>query len=262
MIVDEVKTGFRVGKGGAQALYGIEADIFTVAKAMANGYPIAAIGGKEEIMRKYGKGVAHGGTYTAQAMSLAAAEKTLTILKDTDALEDIANYGKAMQDGMHKVLSRRGIPHSFTGHHSMSGLFFSAQAPTTYRNWKLSDYTFYDTMAGILIDMGVMCEPDSREPWFISAGHDEACLERDAEQVRAGGRPDPRRTRRRRRRPRRRQEADAGHQRVSQRPLSLTTLPLPQTGGGLGWGKRAKTLSVVHRLPPPYPPPSGEGILF
>jgi glutamate-1-semialdehyde 2,1-aminomutase len=177
MIVDEVKTGFRVGKGGAQALYGIEADIFTVAKAVANGYPIAAIGGKEEIMRKYGKGVAHGGTYTAQAMSLGAAEKTLTILRDTDALERIAAYGKSMQEGMHKILAKRGIPHSFTGHYSMSGLFFSAEAPTTYRNWKLSDYTFYDTMAGYLIDMGVMCEPDSREPWFISAAHDQKCLE-------------------------------------------------------------------------------------
>ena len=71
------------------------------------------------------------------------------------------------------MLSRRGIPHSFTGHGSMSGLFFSAQAPTTYRNWKLSDYTFYDTMAGILIDMGVMCEPDSREPWFMCEAHAE-----------------------------------------------------------------------------------------
>jgi glutamate-1-semialdehyde 2,1-aminomutase len=177
MIVDEVKTGFRVAKGGAQELYGIEADIFTVAKAVANGYPISAIGGKEEILRKYGKGVAHGGTYTAQAMSLAAAEATLTILKDTDALKNIAAYGQAMQDGMHKVLTKRGIPHSFTGHQSMSGLFFSAEAPTTYRNWKLSDYTFYDTMAGYLIDMGVMCEPDSREPWFISSAHDQKCLE-------------------------------------------------------------------------------------
>jgi glutamate-1-semialdehyde 2,1-aminomutase len=177
MIIDEVKTGFRVGKGGAQALYGVQADIFTVAKAMANGYPISAIGGKEEILRKYGKGVAHGGTYTAQAISLAAAEATLTILKDTDALDRIAAYGKSMQDGMHKVLSKRGIPHSFTGHPSMSGLFFSAEAPTTYRNWKLSDYTFYDTMAGYLIDMGVMCEPDSREPWFISSAHDQKCLD-------------------------------------------------------------------------------------
>ena len=177
MIIDEVKTGFRVGKGGAQELYGVEADIFTVAKAVANGYPISAIGGKEEILRKYGKGVAHGGTYTAQAISLAAAEATLTILKDTDAFERINGYGKAMQEGMGKVLTKRGIPHSFTGHHSMSGLFFSAEAPTTYRNWKLSDYTFYDTMAGYLIDMGVMCEPDSREPWFISSAHDQACLD-------------------------------------------------------------------------------------
>jgi len=177
MIIDEVKTGFRVGKGGAQELYGVDADIFTVAKAVANGYPISAIGGKEEILRKYGKGVAHGGTYTAQAISLAAAEATLTILKDTDAFERISNYGKAMQEGMGKVLTKRGIPHSFTGHHSMSGLFFSAEAPTTYRNWKLSDYTFYDTMAGYLIDMGVMCEPDSREPWFISSAHDQACLD-------------------------------------------------------------------------------------
>src|SRR5882724_11834528 len=135
MIVDEVKTGFRVRRGGAQELYGVKADICTMAKAMANGYPISAIGGKEEIMRKYGKGVAHGGTYTAQAMSLAAAEKTLTILKDTDALDRIASYGKSMQEGMHKVLAKRGIAHSFTGHYSMSGLFFSAEAPTTYRHW-------------------------------------------------------------------------------------------------------------------------------
>ncbi len=176
MIVDEVKTGFRVGRGGAQELYNIKADIFTVAKAMANGYPIAAIGGREDIMRKYGKGVAHGGTYTAQAMSLAAAEATLTILRDTDALQRTAAYGKAMQEGMGVVLRRRGIPYSFTGHYSMSGLFFSDKAPTTYRHWKLSDYSFYDTMAGYLIDMGIMCEPDSREPWFISAAHDEACL--------------------------------------------------------------------------------------
>ncbi len=176
MMVDEVKTGFRVARGGAQELYGIKADIFTCAKAVANGYPIAAIGGREDIMRSYGRGVAHGGTYTAQAISLAAAEATLTILKETDALARIADYGQAMQAGMDKVLTRRGIPHSFTGHYSMSGLFFSAEAPTTYRNWKISDYTFYDTMAGFLIDMGIMCEPDSREPWFISAAHDSACL--------------------------------------------------------------------------------------
>ena len=176
MIVDEVKTGFRVAKGGAQELYGIKADICTMAKALANGYPIAAIGGREDIMRKFGKGVAHGGTYTAQAMSLAAAETTLTILRDTTTLADIATYGVAMQEGMSRVLDARGIAHSFTGHPSMGGLFFRETPPDNYRDWKQSDYSFYDALAANLIAGGVMCEPDSREPWFISGAHDAVCL--------------------------------------------------------------------------------------
>ena len=176
MIVDEVKTGFRVAKGGAQELYGVQADIFTVAKAMGNGYPIAAVCGREDLLRQFGHGVAHGGTYTAQAMSLAAAEKTLTILRDTTALADIASYGRRMQEGMTRILQRRGIPHSFAGHESMGGLFFNAKAPTNYRDWKNSDYSFYDALAANAIDRGVMCEPDSREPWFICASHDESCL--------------------------------------------------------------------------------------
>ncbi len=178
MIVDEVKTGFRVARGGVQELMGVKADLCTFAKAVANGYPISILAGREEIMRKIGGGVAHGGTYTAHSVSLAAAEKTLEILDETSALEDIATYGTALQKGMSKVLARRNIPHSFVGHPSMSGLFFSDTPPTNYRDWADSDYTFYDTMAPVLHDLGVLCEPDSREPWFISAAHDEACLQK------------------------------------------------------------------------------------
>lgn len=176
MIVDEVKTGFRVAKGGAQELYGVTGDICTVAKAMGNGYPIAAVAGREDIMRRFGRGVAHGGTYTAQAMSLAAAERTLTLLRDTTALADIAAYGRRMQAGMSAILNARGIPHCFAGHPSMGGLFFRESAPTNYRDWRLSAYGFYDALAANLIDRGVLCEPDSREPWFICAAHDQGCL--------------------------------------------------------------------------------------
>ena len=65
MIIDEVKTGFRVARGGAQELYNIEADLCTFAKAIGNGYPVAVLAGKEEIMRNIGgdDGVVHGGTY-------------------------------------------------------------------------------------------------------------------------------------------------------------------------------------------------------
>ena len=81
-----------------------------------------------------------------------------------------------MQAGMSAILARRGIAHSFVGHPSMGGLFFSEMPPTNYRDWKDSDYSFYDTMAAVLHDLGVLCEPDSREPWFVSAAHDDACL--------------------------------------------------------------------------------------
>src|SRR3984893_9242548 len=99
LIIDEVKTGFRVARGGVQELYGVNADLCTFAKALANGYPISVLAGREAIMRKIGKGVAHGGTYTAHSVSLAAADKTLDILENTDALERISQYGTALRQG-------------------------------------------------------------------------------------------------------------------------------------------------------------------
>jgi len=58
----------------------------------------------------------------------------------------------------------------------MAGLFFAEAAPTNYRDWVTSDYTLYNAMAQHLHDQGILCEPDSREPWFICEAHDAACL--------------------------------------------------------------------------------------
>jgi glutamate-1-semialdehyde 2,1-aminomutase len=102
---------------------------------------------------------------------LAAAEKTLEILDETNALESIAGFGTQLQKGMSRVLDARNIPHSFSGHPAMGGLFFNQTPPTNYRDWLNSDYTFYDTMAPELHELGVLCEPDSREPWFICEAH-------------------------------------------------------------------------------------------
>ena len=176
LFIDEVKTGFRVARGGVQELYGVQADLCTFAKAVANGYPISVLAGREKIMRKLGRGVAHGGTYTAHAVSLAAAARCLQILDETDALERIADYGTRLRAGMHALLGARGIAHSFVGHPSMSGLYFAAQPPRNYRDWKSSDYSYYDATARVLHDEGVLCEPDSREPWFVSAAHDASCM--------------------------------------------------------------------------------------
>ncbi len=189
MIIDEVKTGFRVARGGVQELYGVRADLCTFAKAIGNGYPISVLAGREDIMRKLGKGVAHGGTYTAHPVSLAAAEKTLEILAETDALESIAAYGTRLRSGKSAILKSRGIAHSFVGHPSMSGLYFAHEPPRTYRDWKGSDYTFYDAAARVLHDERVLCEPDSREPWFVCEAHDDACLADTLRGLRGRDRP-------------------------------------------------------------------------
>jgi len=80
--------------------------------------------------------------------------------------------------GISGILDERGITHSYAGHPSMFGLFFDAAPPDNYRAWKTSDYTFYDTMAGYLHDLGIIVEPDSREPWFMCEAHglDKTCL--------------------------------------------------------------------------------------
>jgi glutamate-1-semialdehyde 2,1-aminomutase len=181
MIIDEVKTGFRVARGGVQELMGVKADLCTFAKALANGYPISAVAGREEIMRKIGDGVAHGGTYTAHSVTIAAANKTLEILDETDALKTIETYGKNMQAGISKILDGRGIAHKFVGHASMAGLFFCEEAPTNYRDWVNHDSTLYDTLAENLHDQGILCEPDNREPWFLAEAHDAACLKETVE---------------------------------------------------------------------------------
>jgi glutamate-1-semialdehyde 2,1-aminomutase len=177
LMVDEVKTGFRVARGGVQELMGVEADICTFAKAMGNGYPISAVAGKREIMSTIGPGgSAQGGTYAAHPVSLAAAEKTLEILDETDALEQIAEYGTKMQEGISQILSARGVEHAWSGHPSMSGVFFAESAPRNYRDWASSDYALYEALAARLIQSGILVEPDSREPFFISSAHDDSCL--------------------------------------------------------------------------------------
>ena len=172
LIIDEVKSGFGVGKGGIQGILGVKPDITTFAKAVANGYPIALVAGRADVMRhfRYG-GASHGGTYTAHSVSLAAAEECLRILDETPALETLAGHGQALMTGISGILNARKIAHSYTGHPSMFGLFFRETPPDNYRDWKTSDYSFYDTMAYYLHDLGVIVEPDSREPWFMCEAH-------------------------------------------------------------------------------------------
>ena len=188
LIMDEVKTGFRVAKGGSQELYGIHADLTTYAKAIGNGYPVAAFGGKANVMDTISfdkNGVTHGGTYTANMVALSAAKATLTVLKETDALATIDRVGQQIQQLLSRVFTKFDIEHCFAGPDSMFGVHFGKEVPQNYRDWKQTDSELYTKFALNLIENGVMLEPDSREPWFICEAHqsvDLAWLEQIAEQ--------------------------------------------------------------------------------
>ena len=179
LIMDEVKTGFRVAKGGVQELYGIKADLTTYAKAMGNGYPVAAFGGRADVMDKISfdkDGVTHGGTYTANMIALSAAKATLTLLKETDALATVNKVGADIQQVLSRVFDKFGIEHRFAGPDSMFGVHFGSEVPQNYRDWKKTDSELYTKFAFNLIANGVMLEPDSREPWFICEAHKDMDL--------------------------------------------------------------------------------------
>ena len=174
LVMDEVKTGFRVAPGGAQESYGVRADLATYAKAMGNGYPIAAFGGRAEVMDVVGShrgGVVHGGTYTGNLVGLGAAHATLDVLASTGALETVSRVGGDIRGVLDGVFERAGVAHAFAGPPSMFGVHLTPTVPTNYRDWKSTDHQLYARFAWNLIEGGVMLEPDSREPWFICEAH-------------------------------------------------------------------------------------------
>jgi len=171
LIFDEVKTGFRFARGGAAEFFGITPDLATFAKAMGNGYPAAAFGGRAEIMSLLPDKVSHGGTYAGNRVAAAAASKTLEIIRDTDVLDTIRATGLRIQDGLREVLNPTGVPYQFTGHPSMFGIMFTDKVATEYRDWANTDHELYDALAMAMQARGAMPEPDSREPWFVCEAH-------------------------------------------------------------------------------------------
>ena len=172
LIFDEVKTGFRIAKGGAQEYFNVKADLVTYAKALGNGFPVAAIGGKKDIM----KGLLHadivqGGTYTGNAVATAAACATLNEI-EKGALEKVNAHGEKLKAGIEKVLHERGIPGFVQGPAAMPAVVFSeSENIFEFRDMAKADNTTYQKIIWKLLEKGVMPDTGVHEPWFISASH-------------------------------------------------------------------------------------------
>lgn len=176
-ILDEVKTGFRIANGGAQEYYNLKPDIATYAKALGNGYPIAAFGGKKEIMSIIGQGVAQGGTYTNNKPGVAGAYATLSLLKSRPILKTIALRGQRLMDGLRDIFEENDIPVVMTGYPAMFAFSLGVEKVTNQREWAKSDHAMYSRLVEKAIMRGVMPDLDAREPWFLCYEHSEVDID-------------------------------------------------------------------------------------
>jgi glutamate-1-semialdehyde 2,1-aminomutase len=173
LIFDEVKTGFRIAAGGAREFFGVFPDISTYAKAMGNGYPVAAIGGKKEIMMTLGPGkVFQGGTYTGNVVSTAAADATLEYMQSGKVFPQIEKVGTTLMKGVDEILNRYGIPHFINGVPAMFGVFLGEKQPRDWRDLlTIGDWDMLEKIHGYMIEHGILPESDGFEPYFLCSDH-------------------------------------------------------------------------------------------
>ncbi len=176
-ILDEVKTGFRIANGGAQEYYNIQPDLATYAKALGNGYPIAAFGGRREIMSIIGHGVAQGGTYTNNKVGVAAAYATLKILHERPILRSIEERGRRLMNGLKEIFEENDFPVAMSGYPAMFSFAIGVEKVTCQRDWDQSRKELHLRLAEMAMERGVMPDHDAREPWFLCYQHSDADID-------------------------------------------------------------------------------------
>ena len=173
LIFDEVITGFRVSSGGAQRVLGVTPDLTILGKALANGFAVAAIVGKKEIMDLIGDAkVMHGGTYNSQSVSMAATIATLKLLKSEAPHQAIAKTGTALMKGLGELFTKHGITHEIVGYPAVFNVRFDLQGPTDYRSAMKANRAMYLDFAFDLLQRGVRILP--RGTWFLSSAHTDS----------------------------------------------------------------------------------------
>jgi glutamate-1-semialdehyde 2,1-aminomutase len=183
LIFDEVITGFRVALGGAQSLYGVTPDLTTMAKALGGGFPVAAIGGRRDIMDQVSDGhVLHAGTYNANTVAVAAALASLEVLAEPGTHERLFSVSERLMGGMAGIFERAGVAVQVQGVGPMFQFWFSETPVRDYRDAaRHLNSPAYASLARALHERGVMVHPSNIELWFVSTVHTEADIDRTLE---------------------------------------------------------------------------------
>ena len=183
LIFDEVITGFRLGQRSAQGRFGVTPDLSIFAKAIANGFPVAAIVGRADLLDLFATGgVLHGGTFNAQPVTMAAMVATQQALTP-EHYEKSSKCGVRLRDGIAKILKDTGIKAQVTGFELMFHVGLGLDAPAkNYRDLLASDKALYVRFAHALLKRGVRVL--ERGAWFVSSEHDDAVVDATLDAVR------------------------------------------------------------------------------
>lgn len=179
LIFDEVISGFRVARGGAQALYGVMPDLTCLGKVIGGGLPVGALGGPESIMEFLAPSgpVYQAGTLSGNPLAMTAGIVTLDALAEPGFYESLDARAARLAEGLRDAAGQAEIPCVVSRVGSILTAFFCETAPTDYVSAAASDTSRYGQYFHAMLDGGVNLAPAQFEAMFVSAAHDEAAIE-------------------------------------------------------------------------------------
>jgi len=183
LIFDEVITGFRVALGGAQQLYGIEADITCLGKIIGGGLPVGAFGGRTEIMDHLAPEgpVYQAGTLSGNPLAMAIGYETVSILKDENAHESLEQKGNLLVQGFKDNLQKLKLSFCVNRVGSMFCLFFTDREVKSYEAAMSVDTRLFQAYFSKMIESGIYIAPSPYEVAFLSTAHSQGDIERTIE---------------------------------------------------------------------------------
>ena len=183
LICDEVMTGFRVARGGAQALLEISPDISTFGKVIGGGFPVGAYGGRAEIMEKVAPlgPVYQAGTLSGNPVAMSAGIVTLALLAEPDFYADLSEKSNKLMEGLLASAREVGVPMQTTVFGGMMGMFFSEKPVRNYQDALATDTAMFTKFFRGMLDEGIYLAPSAFEALFMSAAHSSEDIARTNE---------------------------------------------------------------------------------
>lgn len=186
LIFDEVITGFRVARGGAQELYGVMPDITCLGKIVGGGLPVGAYGGPKKIMEQVAPlgPVYQAGTLSGNPLAMSAGIATLKVLGREGVYEELEKKGKALEEAFREAAWDAGVPIRQHRVGSMLSAFFTEEEVRDYASAKTADTTRYARFFRELLSRGVYLAPSQFEAAFVSLAHSQEDLDKTREALR------------------------------------------------------------------------------